>query len=413
MAGSEDAKNPRSGKTPKSRAGGSTGSRDRGGQAGQGRQSSQASQGGLSGNSSISRRRMRQLQQQARIGGGPVRRSARGNRPGRAGEASRAGTAQRLRRSQALAAVARSVAGVTGLSEWGGRAVESVEAATGWHRVFLFRLGPGTLDLVAARGITPEQEAASSRLSLDGDSLSALAVRRRQPVVSGRSEIPEMNLRSMRALGMRSCAVFPLLARDRVYGTLTLLAWTDWVVDDEEFDFLCAVADSLAVGMAGEELYASAEAARVRLSTTFEQMVDGVIVSGPKGEIIEANPAARRMLPDIEDATGNTPEAPVSVQIRHADGSPMEQADRPNVIALSRGESVSNLDLLVSHSDGTQLELSASASPLFDDAGRLLGAVTTLRDITALRRLERAKDDFLSVASHELRTPLTPLKGLS
>src|SRR5207302_1155259 len=47
------------------------------------------------------------------------------------------------------------------------------------------------------------------------------------------------------------------------------------------------------------------------------------------------------------------------------------------------------------------------------EAGRLLGAVTVLRDVTELRRLERAKDSFLSVASHELRTPLTPLKGLT
>ena len=41
----------------------------------------------------------------------------------------------------------------------------------------------------------------------------------------------------------------------------------------------------------------------------------------------------------------------------------------------------------------------------------ILGAVLTLRDVTAERATERAKSDFLSIVSHELRTPLNSVMG--
>lgn len=40
-----------------------------------------------------------------------------------------------------------------------------------------------------------------------------------------------------------------------------------------------------------------------------------------------------------------------------------------------------------------------------------IGAVIVIQDITEQKSLERAKDEFFSIASHELRTPLTAIKG--
>jgi two-component system phosphate regulon sensor histidine kinase PhoR len=39
------------------------------------------------------------------------------------------------------------------------------------------------------------------------------------------------------------------------------------------------------------------------------------------------------------------------------------------------------------------------------------GSVTTLLDITELRRMERVRSDFVANASHELKTPLTSIRG--
>jgi PAS domain S-box-containing protein len=49
--------------------------------------------------------------------------------------------------------------------------------------------------------------------------------------------------------------------------------------------------------------------------------------------------------------------------------------------------------------------------PIIDDHGVYMGAVTTIRDVTAEREATQMKNEFVSTVSHELRTPLTSIKG--
>jgi signal transduction histidine kinase len=49
-------------------------------------------------------------------------------------------------------------------------------------------------------------------------------------------------------------------------------------------------------------------------------------------------------------------------------------------------------------------------TPMRDDEGRMLGAVTLLEDITAIREVDKIKTEFISVASGKLREPLQSLQ---
>lgn len=53
----------------------------------------------------------------------------------------------------------------------------------------------------------------------------------------------------------------------------------------------------------------------------------------------------------------------------------------------------------------------ARGAALRDSAGRRIGAVIVLNDVTQLRRLEHMRRDFVANVSHELKTPITSIKG--
>lgn len=59
---------------------------------------------------------------------------------------------------------------------------------------------------------------------------------------------------------------------------------------------------------------------------------------------------------------------------------------------------------------GDLINVADSAAPIKDANGVQMGIIVVFRDVTKQRRLETAKDEFISLASHQLRTPLTSIR---
>lgn len=77
--------------------------------------------------------------------------------------------------------------------------------------------------------------------------------------------------------------------------------------------------------------------------------------------------------------------------------------------ALSRNESV-NSELVIGALRTRSFDV--TVTPVQSN-GTTMGAVMVLHDITELRRLERARRDFVANVSHEFRTPLTAIQGFA
>jgi len=97
---------------------------------------------------------------------------------------------------------------------------------------------------------------------------------------------------------------------------------------------------------------------------------------------------------------------------RHLDGTPYRAAEIPLARAALRGEETRGEPMLLRNAaTGRDVPILANAAPLRDEAGTTLGGAVVFQDITGLRDLERAREEFLSSVAHDLKTPLTSIRG--
>ena len=121
-----------------------------------------------------------------------------------------------------------------------------------------------------------------------------------------------------------------------------------------------------------------------------EAMADGVLAADRAGRVTAMNSAARLLL-----GYGRSATLPPLEQLFH------EKRSRELVHGIVAGSEVAQQELQVG-----PRTLLASGRPLPDG-----GSLLALRDITALRRLEQVRRDFVANVSHELKTPLPSIAG--
>ena len=61
--------------------------------------------------------------------------------------------------------------------------------------------------------------------------------------------------------------------------------------------------------------------------------------------------------------------------------------------------------------DGTRIPVSLAVSAVWDERRDLAGFVGIAQDLSARKRVEQLKNEFIATLSHELRTPLTSIRG--
>lgn len=97
------------------------------------------------------------------------------------------------------------------------------------------------------------------------------------------------------------------------------------------------------------------------------------------------------------------------------DGKTIPIDRRPLMIAAQTGkQQLRDLSdgLQYVRSDGSAIPVSITASPV-KVGKQVIGAVSTFRDISDEKQLDRTKSEIISIASHQLRTPLTAIKWVS
>ena len=128
---------------------------------------------------------------------------------------------------------------------------------------------------------------------------------------------------------------------------------------------------------------------REEMQTLIDCMAEGVIALSEDARVVRMNRSARALLelPDTPDC------APIN-----------------SVVSDNKLRSVLE-DSVIRPGNSDEVEVNGRHLLVSSRALDLGGAVTTLLDISEIRRLEQVRRDFVANASHELKTPLTSIRG--
>ncbi|MGC9222718.1 MAG: ATP-binding protein [Terracidiphilus sp.] len=133
-----------------------------------------------------------------------------------------------------------------------------------------------------------------------------------------------------------------------------------------------------------------------------QSIFEPIIVTDGKGHVLKVNQAASELLGEAAGDRMALASTPGGDKILNAirDAVSMQKAvaaeDEAVMLPMRIGQKERSYRL--------------RTTPMRDSEGRLLGAVTTLEDVTSLQDIDRFKTQFIAIASRKLRDPLLHLR---
>jgi PAS domain S-box-containing protein len=205
------------------------------------------------------------------------------------------------------------------------------------------------------------------------------------------------HLRVLRSLGMKAVMTVPIPGRGGAFGTMTFVAAESGRrYDDQDLELAQELAQRAGFAVENARLYAESED-RAHASLVLSHVDDGVFLVDRDGIVRLWNPAA-------ETITGISATNVIARPVHEA--IPSWEAVEPLVtIGATPGAGENPVQAVPLEVGEGEIWVSLSG------VGFEEGTVYAFRDLTAERRVDEMKADFLATASHELRTPVAAVYG--
>jgi PAS domain S-box-containing protein len=202
------------------------------------------------------------------------------------------------------------------------------------------------------------------------------------------------DLRFLRSLDLSSSIVIPIRARDRNLGALTMIsAWSNRRYSAEDVRFAQILASRIGLALDNAGLFSDLESVERRLDTVMAILDEAIVIHGPDGELVFANPAAARILgyETSEDAMATPPESiRERFAIRDEAGNEVPPEAFVGRVALQGEEADAQILRAVDRTTGRERWTRTKARPIEGPDGEVLYSVTAIEDVTDVKRSEFA-----------------------
>lgn len=255
---------------------------------------------------------------------------------------------------------------------------------------------------VAAEAGLDAERAAVLRLPRT-ESVAGQVIQKRRTVfyedTSNASEVRFPQLAGGESVG--AIIVAPMIARGEPLGVVEIYYPSPREIPASDVEMMSALGSAAAVAVHNSQLYDNAVRNRLLTEGVLAGIPEAVVVVDTHGWVTMANAPASEMFGISE---GQRLEMPADKRFVLGRAELAQIAGR----AMS-GESVREHEVQYTRVsiDGFAL---AAAAPIRQD-GIVVRVVIVAADITHLKAIEKARDEFFSVASHELKSPMTSVKG--
>lgn len=146
----------------------------------------------------------------------------------------------------------------------------------------------------------------------------------------------------------------------------------------------------------------------------FREMIDAlpaaIYTTDAQGRLTHFNPAAVTFAGRVPQL--GTDEWCVTWKLYHPDGTPMPHDECPMAIALKEGRTVRGAEAIAERPDGTRVWFTPYPTPLRDEAGRIVGAINMLVDITERKRADDTQKLLLDELNHRIKNTLASVQAI-
>ena len=251
--------------------------------------------------------------------------------------------------------------------------------------------------------------------ALRSNGLTATVAREGHPIIiNDASSNPLYMTPEARKWDVHAVAGFPLMRADRVVGVFTIAFIKPHTFSDDELRVLGLLADQAAIAIENARLVSGLEsevAARTAEIRHEKEKSEAILRSaGESIAMLDLDGRIRYINDAFANLTGYSAEDCIGKHERFMLAEEIPDHVRTARLATLVAGDIWHEEAPVRCRNGRLYDAAFAIAPMHDMDGELVGYVSSHRDVSRQKEIERTRSRFMTLVSHQLRMPVTNIK---